>query len=342
MRFIDEIVFSVTSGKGGDGCVSFRRERFVPRGGPDGGDGGRGGAIVFEATSRRNTLVDFRRNKVYRAPSGQPGRSKNQYGRGGEDLRLLVPVGTVFYDAETDELLADLDANGRTWEIPGGTGGKGNVHFKSSRRRTPHMATEGTPGTSHQLRLELKLLADIGLLGFPNAGKSTLISRLSAARPRVADYPFTTLTPSLGVVETAPGESFVVADIPGLITGAAEGVGLGHRFLRHVERCTALAHLVSASPIEDQDAVERYRAINDELRRYDPALAARPQHVVLTQVDLVDSARRDELMQQLKEASGAEILAVSSVTGHGIAELKGALWIDVQARRDAAEEAEES
>lgn len=335
MKFIDEIGFSVCSGKGGDGCISFRREKHVPRGGPDGGDGGRGGAIVFEATRQRNTLVDFRRNKTYRAGDGEPGRGRNQYGKGGKDLTLLVPVGTVISDASTGESLADLATEGDTWRLPGGTGGKGNTHFKSSRRRTPHMASPGEQGIELRLHLELKLLADVGLLGFPNAGKSTFISRVSAAKPRVANYPFTTLTPSLGVVEVEPGSSFVVADIPGLIEGASEGIGLGHQFLRHVERCEALAHLVSVNPHEDLDIVERWRAINNELRRYDTALVDRPQILLLSQVDLVDQETLEEQKAALQDAAGVDVIAVSSVTGTGIRQAVGALWRQVVEARDA-------
>ena len=343
MKFIDEIEVSVASGTGGDGCVSFRREKYVTHGGPDGGDGGRGGAVILEATRQRNTLVDFRRNKVYRADDGEPGRGKNQYGKGGADLRLWVPVGTVVTDLDTDDVVADLANEGDTWRLAGGIGGKGNTHFKSSRRRTPQKATPGQPGTELRLRLELKLLADVGLLGFPNAGKSTFISRISAAKPRVANYPFTTLTPSLGVVELDPGSSFVVADIPGLIDGASEGHGLGHQFLRHVERCAALAHLVSANPFEDRPPADRYRAINAELERYGGDLASRPQIVLLTQVDLVDEDERAEAIVELEKASGSPVFAVSSVTGEGLSKVTGHLWNHVsEARLSASQDADES
>ncbi len=337
MKFIDEIEFTVASGKGGDGCISFRREKHVPRGGPDGGDGGRGGSVIFEATRRRNTLVDFRRNKTYRAADGEPGRGRQQYGRGGEDLVLWVPVGTVISRADDGTALADLDREGARWTVPGGRGGKGNVHFKTSRRRTPHIASPGEPGTELRVRLELKLLADIGLLGFPNAGKSTFISRISAARPRVASYPFTTLVPSLGVVEVEPGQSFVVADIPGLIEGAADGIGLGHQFLRHVERCVALAHLVSANPHEPLPPAARYRAIQAELLRYGGDLAQREQVVLLTQVDLVDDATRERLVAELGEAADRPVIPVSSVDGTGIRRAVGALWRLVQGARAADE-----
>ncbi len=335
MKFIDEIVISVCSGQGGDGCISFRREKHVPRGGPDGGDGGRGGAVTFEATRQRNTLVDFRRNKTYRAENGEKGRGQRQYGAQGSGLTLYVPVGTVITDTETEEVLADLADEGDTWVIPGGDAGKGNVHFKSSRRRTPHIASPGHPGIEYRVRLELKLLADVGLLGFPNAGKSTFISRISAARPRVADYPFTTLVPSLGVVEMEPGTSFVVADIPGLVEGAADGVGLGHQFLRHVERCAALAHLVSANPTEPLSPVERLRAINAELHKYGSELLARPQIVLLTQTDLVDDETRDKLLVELREEINEQVTAISSVAGTGLSTAVGRLWDEVQAAREA-------
>ena len=326
MKFIDEISFGIASGNGGSGCVSFRRERFIPKGGPDGGDGGRGGALHLVASKRRNTLVDYRWNKVYRAGNGEPGRGRQQYGKSGTDLELLVPVGTVVYNEETGELLADLAEEGARWSIEGGRGGNGNMHYKSSTRQTPLYAQPGEPGTEFRVRCELKLLADVGLLGFPNAGKSTLISRLSAAKPRVADYPFTTLVPSLGVVEIDLGQSYVIADIPGLIEGASEGVGLGHRFLRHVERCSTFAHLVSANPYEDLDVVERYHAIQKELARYSPELAERPQELLLTQTDLIDAEEQQRLVTALQKASGCPVHAISSATGDGLADLKHRLW----------------
>lgn len=349
MRFIDQTEITVRSGNGGAGSVHFRREKYVPRGGPDGGDGGRGGTVTFRATHDRNTLVDFRWHRVYAARNGEPGRGQQQYGASGEDLELLVPIGTVLYDADTEELIADLDREGATFEIPGGRGGKGNVHFKSSRHRTPEIAQPGEEGTELNLRLELKLLADVGLLGYPNAGKSTFISRISAARPRVADYPFTTLVPSLGVVELEPGVSFVVADIPGLIEGAAEGVGLGHQFLRHVERCAALAHLVSASPVEPLDAVKRYKILRDELEQFQatradgpeagPDLVDRPEVVLLTQIDLIDDKERDKLVKKLAKASGATVIPISSVDGRGIPQAIQALFAEVEAaRQDRADE----
>ena len=267
MKFKDEITFTCASGTGGDGVVSFRREKFVPRGGPNGGDGGRGGSLVFEATRQRNTLIDFRFNKRYAAANGAAGMANRMTGASGKDLVLYVPVGTVIYRDEDGELLADLDSEGDRYIIEGGKGGLGNWHFKSARNRTPEKATPGKPGTEIKVRLELKLIADIGLLGFPNAGKSTFISRISAAKPKIAAYPFTTLVPNLGVVHIGEGDSFVVADIPGLIRGAADGEGLGHQFLRHVERCGLYIHLVSPEPWDGTPA-ERFEALNAELRAY--------------------------------------------------------------------------
>jgi GTP-binding protein len=319
VRFLDEIELYVASGNGGDGCMSFRREAYVPRGGPDGGDGGKGGDLVMVATTRKNTLVDFNRNKHYRAGRGRNGLGKNMTGRSGDDLTLEVPVGTVVVDLDTEQVLADLDEDGATWTIPGGKGGLGNPHFKSARNRTPRKATPGKPGTEYHVRLELKLLADVGLLGFPNAGKSTLITAISAAKPRVADYPFTTLVPNLGVVRTGWDSTFVVADIPGLIEGAADGAGLGHQFLKHVERCRVYVHLVAADTEPDlpERLVERYRALNVELERYAAHLGERPQLVVLSKVDLLDDAALAEATEALSAAAGAPVLPLSAPTRQG-------------------------
>ncbi len=322
MRFIDEIEISVASGKGGDGCVSFRREKYVPLGGPDGGDGGVGGAVVFEATTRKNTLQDYYSNKLYKAADGQAGMYRQMTGAAGEDLLLYVPVGTMIYDATTDDLLVDLAAEGDQWRVEGGRYGLGNIHFKSATRQAPTKATQGKPGTELRLRLELKLIADVGLLGFPNAGKSTLLSVISAARPRVADYPFTTLVPHLGVVQLSPGEGFVVADIPGLIEGASEGKGLGLEFLRHIERCALYLHLVSCEELDD-DPVDRLHAIEAELEAYDPELLERPRFTVLTKIDLIDEDERAALIERLVEATGGTVLAISAVTGEGVRGLLG-------------------
>ena len=274
MKFIDEANIEVHAGNGGDGCASFRREKFIPRGGPDGGDGGRGGSIFAVADRNINTLIDYRFARIHRARDGENGRGSDQYGKSASDVVLRVPVGTVVTDSETAETVADLDRDGaRALLAQGGAGGIGNLHFKSSVNRAPRQFTRGGPGERRRLKLELKLLADVGLLGMPNAGKSTLIRAVSAARPKVADYPFTTLAPSLGVVRADVNRSFVVADIPGLIEGAAEGVGLGHQFLRHLARTRLLLHLVDIVPPDPgADPARDARAIVQELRKYDDAL----------------------------------------------------------------------
>lgn len=332
MKFVDEVSFVVASGNGGKGAVSFRREKYVPNGGPDGGSGGQGGTLIFEATLSRNTLVDYRFNKVYRAQDGQPGGKNQRTGRNGEDLILLVPVGTQITDDATGELLADLTEEGDRFELTGGRGGRGNIHFKSARMRTPRYAQDGEEGTQIKVRLELKLLADVGLIGFPNAGKSTLISRISAARPKVADYPFTTLVPNLGVVEIAPGVAFVVADIPGLVEGAAEGVGLGHQFLRHIDRCRLLVHLVPADLALEEGAESLMATLDAELARYDEALSERPQLVCLSKIDTVPPEEVERLLADLEAAAGRRVLGLSAVRGDGIDKLVRAMhkWIKAQ------------
>ena len=319
MKFKDEITFTCASGAGGDGVVSFRREKFVPRGGPNGGDGGRGGSLVFEATRQRNTLIDFRFNKRYAAANGAAGMANRMTGASGKDLVLYVPVGTVIYRDEDGELLADLDSEGDRYIIEGGKGGLGNWHFKSARNRTPEKATPGKPGTEIKVRLELKLIADIGLLGFPNAGKSTFISRISAAKPKIAAYPFTTLVPNLGVVHIGEGDSFVVADIPGLIRGAADGEGLGHQFLRHVERCGLYIHLVSPEPWDGTPA-ERFEALNAELRAYGESVSQRPQIIALTKADTMDEESMGEARAELERVAGCPVFVISSVRGDGLRE----------------------
>lgn len=333
MRFVDEVQVHVASGHGGAGHVSFLREAFRPRGGPDGGDGGKGGDLIFEATRQRNTLVDFRWNKVYKAEDGARGGKQRMTGRSGQDLVLWVPVGTQLRDLDTGDLVADLSTEGDRYVIEGGRGGRGNATFKSSTNRTPRQAQPGLPGTEASFLLELKLLADIGLLGFPNAGKSTLISRISAAKPKVASYPFTTLVPNLGVVRLSAGSSFVVADIPGLIEGAAEGAGLGHQFLKHVERCAGYLHLVSVEELDDTAPLERFRSLNAELRAYDQALLDRPQVVVLTKTDLLDPAEVETRRAAMQEAIGTRVYAISSVAGDGLGEVVGAAWNLVRAAR---------
>jgi GTP-binding protein len=303
--------------------VSFRREKYVPRGGPDGGDGGHGGSVIFRATGERNTLVDFRFNKTYRAEAGHKGDRRNMTGKGGADLELLVPVGTIVRDDATGELLADLATEGATWSVPGGRGGKGNSHFATSTHRTPRFAQEGEPGVEMRVHLELRLLADVGLVGLPNAGKSTLLSVISAARPKIAPYPFTTLVPNLGVVDLGEGRSFVVADVPGLIEGAADGAGLGHRFLRHLERCRVLVHLVAADG--EEPPVERVAILERELLAYDPELAARERVLVLTKVDLLDDDGRKAALAALARLF-PDPLAISAVTGEGVRTLVETVW----------------
>ncbi len=344
MQFLDECVIHVASGDGGAGHVSFRREKYVPRGGPDGGDGGNGGAVIFRATKRRNTLVDYHRRPHVRAEHGHRGSKRQMYGACGADLVCEVPIGTLIQDVDTEERIADLDVEGAEWRMEGGKGGLGNMHFASSTNRTPRRSTPGTPGLERTLRLELKLLADVGLLGFPNAGKSTLLRTVSAARPRVADYPFTTLVPQLGVVETGEGRAFVMADIPGLIEGAADGAGLGHRFLKHIERCAGFVHLVSVEEHEDTP-VDRYDAIRTELTRYGEALAARPQIVVLTKVDLADDDTIQHWRKALQARAGTRVLTLAALRGEGVSTLVGAarqLVDAVQAQAaESAEHAEE-
>ncbi|MGC6493284.1 MAG: Obg family GTPase CgtA [Myxococcota bacterium] len=326
MEFLDEVVVFVSSGHGGAGSVHFRREKFVPRGGPDGGDGGRGGAVIFEATSRRNTLVDYQRKRHHRAADGVPGGGQRMTGARGRDCVCPVPIGTVIYDCEDDRLLADLDEEGMTWRIEGGEGGLGNWHFKSSTNRTPRHAQPGLPGAELRLRLELKLLADVGLVGFPNAGKSTFLSRVSAARARVADYPFTTLVPQLGVVRVDDDRSFVLADIPGLVEGASEGIGLGHQFLRHIERCALHIHLVAYDPFEPESLVERYRALNEELKAYGGEVTARPQLVVLNKTDLMTDEEREACVRQLRDEARVQVFAISGQSGDGVDHLLNAVW----------------
>jgi GTPase len=291
MKLVDEAEITVTAGNGGNGCVSFRREKFIPLGGPDGGDGGAGGDVWLQADENLNTLVDFRHQRQFRAQRGEGGMGSQMYGRGGEDTVIPVPVGTVVHNVDTDEVIGDLTAHGqRLLVAKGGQGGLGNMHFKSSVNRSPRRSTPGGEGEQRTLRLELKLLADVGLLGFPNAGKSTFIRAVSAATPKVADYPFTTLYPNLGVVSVEPHRSFVIADIPGLIEGAAAGAGLGSLFLRHVQRTRLLLHLVDIAPMEggvEASPAEQVRAIEGELRRYDPAMLDKPRWLVLNKADLM-------------------------------------------------------
>src|SRR6266516_2160513 len=324
--FYDHTKIYVKAGDGGDGSIHFRREKFVPYGGPDGGDGGRGGSIYMEANARLNTLIDFRYRQHFKASSGEAGARQKKHGSKGEDLLLHVPCGTVIRDAETKELVADLVEDGQRIMIArGGRGGLGNVHFATATRQAPREAQKGEPGEERWLLLELQLIADVGLVGYPNAGKSTLLSVVSAATPKIADYPFTTLSPNLGVVTIGQRGSggeleFVLADIPGLIEGAAEGVGLGHEFLRHIQRTRLLIHMLDGASI-GRDPWQDFQAINQELREYDEHLATRPQIVVLNKMDLPESQERWPALKAKAEAAGYPVFAISAVTHQGVDEL---------------------
>ncbi len=325
--FVDEIDIFIKGGDGGAGCVSFRREKFVPRGGPDGGDGGDGGSVYLEADPALTTLLDFRYKRHYHAERGQHGEGSNRVGASGEDLVVRVPLGTVATDRDTGELLGDLTAPGqRALAIRGARGGRGNARFSSSINQAPRRADLGRPGPERWLHLELKLLADVGIIGFPNAGKSTLISRASAAKPKIADYPFTTLAPTLGIVRTVDGErAFVIADLPGLIPGASEGKGLGHQFLRHTERTRLLLHVLDLDPATGRDPLDDLHVINGELAAYSAELAARPQLVVANKIDLVEGdpevAAALERIRRHCAATGQPLHTISAATGRGVPEL---------------------
>jgi GTP-binding protein len=338
--FVDEVDIHVTAGDGGRGALSFRREKFVPRGGPDGGDGGIGGSVFITASSSKNTLVDFRYHPEFEARRGSHGQGSNKTGQSADDLEIQVPVGTlVFEKDERGDLqpLADLTAEGqRVLVAKGGRGGRGNARFVSSTNRAPRRTERGEPGEERHLRLQLKLLADIGLVGFPNAGKSTLISRISSAKPRIADYPFTTLTPHLGVVDLGDDRTFVVADVPGLIRGARAGQGLGDRFLRHIERTKALVHLVDVSGASGRDPVEDHDTIVEELRLFDPKVAAKPQIVAATKMDAVDDPSRVDRLEKHVKKLGLPFHRISGVTGEGVGALLEAAWRQVVAVRSAA------
>lgn len=325
MKFIDEAIIQVAAGNGGDGVAHFRREKFVPRGGPDGGDGGRGGSIYAVADRNVNTLIDYRYQRIYRAKSGNRGRGADCYGKSAEDVVLRVPVGTVVNDNRTGELVADLAQHGQKALLAkGGEGGLGNLHFKSSINRAPRRFTRGTEGETRELKLELKVLADVGLLGMPNAGKSTFIRAVSAARPKVADYPFTTLEPHLGVVRVDHHRSFVIADIPGLIEGAAEGAGLGHQFLKHLARTRLLLHLVDIAPLgEATNPVRDARAVIEELKKYDEVLFQKPRWLVLNKLDLLTPLERLERTRQFLSDFGwqEKSFIISALTGKGCKEL---------------------
>ena len=346
MKLVDEAEITVTAGNGGNGCVGFRREKFIPLGGPDGGDGGDGGNVWLQADENLNTLVDFRHERRFRAERGENGMGRQMYGKGGADRVITVPVGTMVHNVDTDEVIGDLTRHGdRLLVAKGGTGGLGNMHFKSSTNRTPRQSTPGTAGEERVLRLELRLLADVGLLGFPNAGKSTLIRAVSAATPKVADYPFTTLYPNLGVVSVEPGRSFVIADIPGLIEGAADGVGLGALFLRHIQRTRLLLHLVEIEPLDGGDAVDQIRTIEQELGKFDAGLLDKPRWLLLNKADLIPADDARELAGRIVSELGwtAPWFIVSGLAREGTREvmLKVQAYMDERARaeREAAEDA---
>jgi GTP-binding protein len=338
MKFFDEAKIEVIAGDGGNGVASFRREKFIPRGGPDGGDGGRGGSIWAIADRNLNTLIDYRYTRIFRAQRGENGRGSDCYGKAGDDMELRVPVGTVFSDLETGEVVCDLDADGkRALVAKGGQGGLGNIHFKSSVNRAPRQCTPGTPGERRELRLELKVLADVGLLGMPNAGKSTFIRAVSAAKPKVADYPFTTLHPNLGVVRVDHNRSFVIADIPGLIEGAAEGAGLGHQFLRHLQRTKILLHIVDIAPFDaEADPVKEAKAIVRELKKYDQALYRKPRWLVINKIDLVAEDERKARIAALVKGYGkvARHFVISAMSGEGCRELTFAIMEYLENQRE--------
>jgi GTP-binding protein len=334
VKFIDEANIEVIAGNGGNGSASFRREKYVPRGGPDGGDGGRGGSLFAVADRNINTLIDYRFARIHRAKNGENGHGADKYGRGADDIFLRVPVGTVITDADTGEFVADLAAHAvQALVAKGGKGGLGNLHFKSSTNRAPRQFTPGEEGEKRRLHLELRVLADVGLLGMPNAGKSTFIRAVSAARPKVADYPFTTLAPHLGVVRTDANRSFVIADIPGLIEGAADGAGLGHRFLRHLQRTRLLLHIVDFAPFDPTaDPVHDARAIVEELRRYDQTLFEKPRWLVLNKVDLIPADERAARVKAFVKAYRwkGPVFAIAAVTGEGCREVIFRIqdWLD--------------
>jgi len=323
--FIDEAKIIVKAGAGGHGCIAFRREKFVPKGGPSGGDGGNGGSVYLITDPHENTLLKFRFNHVFRADRGRHGEGSNRHGRNGEDLAISVPVGTVVYDDETGEMIHDFTEPGeRVLVAGGGRGGHGNAHFASSVNRVPRRAQDGKTGEEKTLRLELKLLADVGLVGYPNVGKSTLISRISAARPKIADYPFTTLEPHLGVVSYDTYKSFVVADIPGLIEGAHLGHGLGTQFLKHIERTRVLLHLIDMSDMSERDPVDEFHAIESEMAGYNPDLPRKPKIIVAAKMDAAVKKKVQKLERWCAK-NDYELVKISSVTGEGLEDLKNAL-----------------
>lgn len=325
--FIDSARIFVKAGDGGNGMSSFRREKYVPNGGPNGGDGGRGADIILKADRNINTLVDFRYKRQFKGPAGEGGQSSNKYGRNAESLIIPVPMGTTVRDEESGLLMADLIEDGQTFVVAkGGRGGRGNAHFHTSSNRAPTFAEKGEPGEERWVRLELKVLADVGLLGYPSVGKSSIIRKVSSAKPEVAAYHFTTLTPVLGVVSVDDGKSFVMADIPGLIEGASEGVGLGHNFLRHVERSNILIHVLDVSGIEGRDPIEDFHKINEELKKYSEKLSKKPQLIALNKIDLVEDVATIDRVRSYFEENGYEVFAVNALTGEGLSDLVHRAW----------------
>jgi GTP-binding protein len=345
MKFVDEATIDIAAGNGGAGCMSFRREKFIPFGGPNGGDGGRGGSVYAVADRNLNTLIDYRYARRHEARNGEPGRGSDQFGAAAEDIILRMPVGTVVKDLETDQVIAELLVPGEPVLLAkGGDGGFGNLHFKSSTNRAPRQKTPGWPGEQKKLKLELRVLADVGLLGMPNAGKSTLIAAISNARPKIADYPFTTLHPNLGVVRAGPDRSFVVADIPGLIEGASEGAGLGHQFLRHLQRTRLLLHMVDLAPFDENvDPVAQAKAIVKELRKYDEALYEKPRWLVLNKLDMVPAeeheARVKDFVKRLRWKG--PVFQVSALTREGLEPMVQAIYEHVAAQARAEQPPED-
>jgi len=340
MKFVDEATIDIAAGNGGAGCVSFRREKFIPFGGPNGGDGGRGGSVYMVADPNINTLIDYRYTRRHEAKNGEPGRGSDQFGAAGADVVLRVPVGTIVTDVDTSEKVVELlTPDEKVLVCKGGDGGFGNLHFKTSTNRAPRQKTPGWPGEARKVRLELRVLADVGLLGMPNAGKSTFIAAVSNARPKIADYPFTTLYPNLGVVRVGPEQSFVIADIPGLIEGASEGAGLGHQFLRHLQRTRLLLHIVDMAPFDDSvDPVKQARAIVAELKKYDPALHAKPRWLVLNKMDMVPAEEREarvaDFVRRLRWKG--PVFQISALAREGLEPLLHAIYAHVaKAQRQA-------
>ncbi|SFC02676.1 Obg family GTPase CgtA [Massilia yuzhufengensis] len=346
MKFIDEARIEVIAGDGGNGCASFLREKFRPFGGPDGGDGGKGGSIYVVADRNINTLVDFRYSKTHHGKDGEPGRGSDCYGKGAEDVYLRMPVGTLIIDDVNGEIVADLTEHGQSELLAkGGEGGWGNIHFKTSTNRAPRQKTEGKEGERRTLRLELKVLADVGLLGMPNAGKSTFITAVSNAKPKIADYPFTTLHPNLGVVRVSHERSFVIADIPGLIEGASEGLGLGHQFLRHLARTGLLLHIVDLSSFEtDVDPVKEAKALVKELEKYDEELLNKPRWIVLNKLDVLDEAERKKRVKDFvkRMAWKGPVFEISALNREGCQELINAIYLHLEEKRHSAQRAEET